>query len=153
VGLVADDEPIADRDAGLRQLVDLGEQRLRIDDHPVADDAADAGVQDARGQQPEHELAPVRIHGVPGVVAALIARHNRKVRRQQVDDLSLAFVAPLRAQDCDVHVWKYSTHFSGVHDTLDGSPSRSRALTVTTRRNENRLSVFPFPVAALSARS
>ena len=29
VRLVADDQPVADRDAGRRQLVDLGEERLR----------------------------------------------------------------------------------------------------------------------------
>ena len=40
VRLVADDQPVADRDAGGRELVDLGEQRLRVDDHAVADDAA-----------------------------------------------------------------------------------------------------------------
>ena len=91
-------EPIADRDAGRRQLVDLGEQRLRIDDHAVADDAGDARVQDPRRQQPQHELASVGVHRVPGVVPALVARDDGKVRRQQVDDLALALVAPLRAQ-------------------------------------------------------
>src|SRR5438876_952421 len=47
--------------------------------------------------------ASVRVHGMPGVVTALIARHDRKVRGQQVDDLAFAFVAPLRAQDGYVH--------------------------------------------------
>jgi hypothetical protein len=45
VRLVADDQTVADRDAGLRQLVDLAEQRLRIDDDAVADDAGDAVVE------------------------------------------------------------------------------------------------------------
>ena len=56
VRLVADEQPVADVDAEPRQLVDLGEQRLRIDDHAVADDAGDAGVQDARRDQAQHEL-------------------------------------------------------------------------------------------------
>ena len=98
VRLVADDEPVADVDAGLCQLVDLGKQRRRIDDDAVADDAGDAGVQDARRQQAEHELAAVGVDRVAGVVPALVARDDRKVRRQQIDDLALAFVAPLRSE-------------------------------------------------------
>ena len=43
VRLVADQHAVADVDAVPRQLVDLGEQRLRIDDDAVADDAGDAG--------------------------------------------------------------------------------------------------------------
>ena len=54
-------------------------------------------------QQPQHELAAVGVHGVAGVVSALVARHDRKIRRQQIDDLALAFVAPLRAEHRDVH--------------------------------------------------
>ena len=52
VRLVADDQPVADVDAGLRELVDLGEQRLGIDDDAVADDAGDrrrAGSRTASG--------------------------------------------------------------------------------------------------------
>jgi hypothetical protein len=37
-----------------------------------------------------------------GVVPALVARDRLKVRRQQVDDLSFAFVTPLRAEHGDV---------------------------------------------------
>ena len=48
-------------------------------------------------------MRAVDVDGVAGVVAALIARDDREVRRQQVDDLALAFVAPLGAQHCDVH--------------------------------------------------
>ena len=93
-------QPVADVDAGLRQLVDLGEERRRIDDDAVADHAGDAGMQNAGRQQTQDELAAVGVDGVTGVVAALIARDDREVRRQQVDDLALAFVAPLRSKYC-----------------------------------------------------
>ena len=43
VRLVADDDAGADVDAGLRELVHLGKERLRIDHHAVADDAGDPG--------------------------------------------------------------------------------------------------------------
>ena len=101
--LVADDQAIADVDPGVRELVDLGEERLRIDDHAVADDAGDALVQDAGRQQAQHELPPAGVDGVTGVVASLVAGDDREIRRQQIDDLALAFVAPLRAEHCDVH--------------------------------------------------
>ena len=59
VRLVADDQAIADVTPAA-QLVDLREQRVRIDDDAVADDAGDTLVQDARRQQTQHELASVR---------------------------------------------------------------------------------------------
>ena len=104
VRLVADHA--ADRRSsmpGRRELVDLGEQRLRIDDDAVADHAGDAVVEDAGRQQPQHELAAVGVHRVPGVVSALVARDDREMRRQQIDDLALAFITPLRAEHRDVH--------------------------------------------------
>ncbi len=73
-------------------------QRLRIDHHAVADDADDAGMQNAGRDQPEDELRPVDVDGVAGVVAALIPRDDVEARRQQIDDLAFAFVAPLRAE-------------------------------------------------------
>ena len=73
-----------------------------IDHHAVADDARDAGMQDAGRNQVQDELLAVHVDGVPGVVAALVARDRREVRRQQVDDLALAFVAPLRAEHGDI---------------------------------------------------
>ena len=104
VRLVADQQPVADVDAELRQLLDLLEQRLGIDHHAVADHALDAVMQDARGNQVQDELLAIHVHGMAGVVSALIPRHQRKVWRHQVDDLALTFVAELRAQDHDVHV-------------------------------------------------
>ena len=74
VRLLADQQPAVDVDAQPRQLVDLLEQRLRIDDDAVADDAGHAGMQDARRNQVQDELLPVDVDGVAGVVAALVAR-------------------------------------------------------------------------------
>ena len=96
--LVADDDAVSDVDAGFRQLVHFGEERLRIDDDAVADDTGDAGMENPRRNQPEDEFPARHVDRVPGVVAALIPRHDRKMRRQQVDDFPFAFVAPLRAK-------------------------------------------------------
>ena len=112
--LVADQQPVADLDAQARQLVDLGEERLRIDDHAVADDAGDALVQDAGRNEVQDELAPADIHRMARVVAALIAGHDGKMRGHQIDDLAFAFVSPLRAEHDDVHRLK-NTHDEGRH--------------------------------------
>ncbi len=111
VRLLADLQPAVDSDAAARQLLDLREQGLRIDDHAVADETGDVRMQNAGRNQMQHELLAVHVHRVSGVVTALIPRDRRKVRRQHVDDLALALVAPLRTQNRDVrfHPAVYST--------------------------------------------
>ena len=49
----------------------------------------------------EDEGARRRPDGVARVVAALIARHHVEALGEQVNDLALALVAPLRADDDD----------------------------------------------------
>ena len=61
-------------------------------------------MQDARRNQVEHELLAAHVDRVTGVVSALIPAHDTEVRREQIDDLAFAFVAPLGAQDHEVHV-------------------------------------------------
>ena len=48
VGVVADEQPAADGDAGRLELADLVHERHRVDDDAVADDAGDVGMEDAR---------------------------------------------------------------------------------------------------------
>src|SRR5262245_62216447 len=96
-----------DLDALRAQSVNLIEQRLRVNHHPVADDAGLARVVDARRNQVQNELViyppAADDDGVAGVVAALVASDNVEMWRQQVNDLALPFVSPLRADDCEVH--------------------------------------------------
>ena len=75
-------------------------------------------MQDAGRNQPQHELRAVDVDGVAGVVAALIARDDVEARRQQIDDLALAFVAPLRAEHCEIH-----------NRATDSTPSNARDST------------------------
>jgi hypothetical protein len=104
VRLVADEQAIADVDSRARELVDLCEERLRVDHDTVADHAGDAFVQNARRQQPQHELPAARVDGVPGVVSSLVSGDDGEVAGEEVDDLALAFIAPLGAEHCNVHV-------------------------------------------------
>ena len=69
--------------------------------HAVADEAAHVLVQDAGGNQREDGLAPVDDERVARVVAALEASDGGGALGQQIDDLALALIAPLRADDDD----------------------------------------------------
>ena len=40
---------------------------------------------------------------VAGVMTTLIAGDDIEVRREQIDDLALAFIPPLGADDCEIH--------------------------------------------------
>src|SRR5258707_14959400 len=105
-----DDEP---RDyathAGRLELVYLREQRFGRQHHAVADVAIDVAAQDARGDQVQHGLLAGDDQRVAGVVPALEAHHALRAVGQPVDDLALALVAPLRADDDDVA--RHGLHF------------------------------------------
>ena len=92
-------EVVADRDAGRAQRVDLGEKRARVDDEAVADHVHDARAADARRDETQREVLVAELHGVAGVVAALVAGDEVERRGDEIDDLALAFVAPLAADD------------------------------------------------------
>ncbi len=91
----ADLEARAHFDAVGLELGDFLDQRLGRQHHAVADQAQRVVAQDARGDQVQHGLLALDHQRVTGVVAALEARHRADPRGQQIDDLALAFVAPL----------------------------------------------------------
>ena len=127
---LARDLQVGRGDTPALEIVDLLAKHGGIDDHPVADDGHDLGVEYAGGDQVEGELAALVLHGVTGVVAALIADHHVGLLAQQVGDLAFAFIAPLGAH-----------HHENRHDA-----SRS-TLTLETRRPSRRRSAR-LPVAA-----
>jgi len=85
-------------DAVALELGDLLLQGRRVQHHAVADQAQRVGAQDAGRDQVQHGLLAADDQGVAGVVAALEAHDRADFLGQQVDDLALALVAPLRAQ-------------------------------------------------------
>src|SRR5262249_4989340 len=99
-----DDEAAIDVDTVARQLVDLREQRMRIDHNAVANDADDARIQDAGGNQPKDELRSRYENRVAGIVAALVARDEVEPRGNQIDDLFLTYVTPLAAEHSEIHI-------------------------------------------------
>ena len=76
-------------------------QHARVDHDAVADHAALAGVEDPGRDQVELPRLAVADDRVAGVVAALEAHDGVGVLGEQVDDLALALVAPLGADDHD----------------------------------------------------
>ncbi len=81
------------------RVSDLLEQGLGRQDHPVADQATDARPQDPGGHQVQDSLDPVDDQGVTRVVAPLKSHHGGDPVSEQIDDLALALVTPLGAND------------------------------------------------------
>ena len=83
------------------ELLDFLAQRRRAQHDAVADQAQRVVAQDARRDQVQHGLLAGDHQRVAGVVAALEAHDRADVLGQEIDDLALAFVAPLGAEDDD----------------------------------------------------
>jgi hypothetical protein len=81
------------------ELGDLFHQRRGREHHTVSDQAQRVVAQDAGRNEMQHGLLALDHQRVAGVVAALKAGHRADALGQQVDDLALAFVAPLGTQD------------------------------------------------------
>ncbi len=101
---VADEQLAVHFHARAAQRVHFLEEGEWINDDAVADHGRAVLAQDAARHQLQDELLARDGDRVPGVVAARIARHHREAVRQNVDDLALAFVAPLGA-DHDCCLW------------------------------------------------
>ena len=82
--------------------VDLVEQRPGIDDHAVAQERPLPRPHHPRRKQAQPERHAVDDQGMAGIVPALKAHDEIGPLAQPVDDLPLAFVAPLGAHDDDV---------------------------------------------------
>jgi len=85
--------------AGGFQLSDFLLQRGRRDHHAVADQAQRVIAQDAGRNQVQHGLLTVDDQGMTGIVAALVTHNRSRLIGQQIDDLALAFIAPLGAEN------------------------------------------------------
>ena len=91
-----------DADAELLDLGDLLGQRPRVDHHAIADHRQLALAHHARGEQRELVGGAVDHERVAGIMTALEAHHDIGALGQPIDDLALAFVAPLGADDHDI---------------------------------------------------
>ena len=85
--------------------VDLVEQHRRLDHDTVADDRHHVVVEHPRRQELEGEGLTVHDDRVAGVVAALVADDHGHLLGQQIGQLPLALVSPLRADDDGCRHW------------------------------------------------
>ena len=92
------DAQAADVDAPGDQPVELLDQHLGIDHAAVPEQAERVGVEDAARDEPELVRLVADHERVAGVVSALVAGDHVGALGEEVDDLALALVAPLRAQ-------------------------------------------------------
>src|SRR5687767_65303 len=83
-------------------MIHFFDQRPRVDNHTVADDAQGPPIEDAGRDEVENKGAPVVDDGMSGVRPALIADHRIGVTRQHIDNFALAFIAPLGAYDNEI---------------------------------------------------
>ena len=68
----------------------------RVDHDAVADDRRDVVVEDAAGHQLQRERLTTYDNRVPGVVPALVADDDLHLLGDEVSELALALIAPLR---------------------------------------------------------
>ncbi len=86
-------------DAPPLQHLLLLEKHERVDDHAVADDRHDVVVEHPARDELDRELLTVDDDGVSRVVAALIADDHRHFLGEEVGELALPLVSPLRSDD------------------------------------------------------
>jgi hypothetical protein len=83
------------------QLVDLGKERLGVKHDPVPDGASNAGMKDSAGDLVKNEGVVADVNGMARIRAALVPHDPVGPLGQHVNELALAFVAPLGAHDND----------------------------------------------------
>ena len=98
----ADAQALAHRHTLLFQLGDFPQQRIGRDHYAIADQALHVVTQDAGRDQVQHGLLTVDDQGMTGIVAALVTHDRSRLIGQQIDDLALALITPLGAQDHDI---------------------------------------------------
>ena len=81
------------------QAVDLTQHRLGIDDHARPDDVHAVRIQDAGRDQLQFIFFAVHNDRMARVVAALAAHDQIGFARENINELALAFVAPLGAEN------------------------------------------------------
>src|SRR5438128_11815697 len=99
MGAIADEQAVIHLHAVVTQSGNFFEKCNGIENYTVSDYAAASCAQHATRDQLQDKLFAVDDDRVPRVMAAGVASHDGKILRQDIDDLALAFVTPLGADD------------------------------------------------------
>ena len=93
---MADEKTPRDRKTLALQILDLGEHRLRVNNHSIAHHASFVFVHNPRGDHVEDKFGISHDYRVTGIRPPLITHHHIGFERVIVDNLRLAHVAPQR---------------------------------------------------------
>src|SRR5678815_6159562 len=85
----------------LDRLVDLGEGSVGIENHAVADRAPDAWMQYTAWNLMQDERLVGDVNCMTRICSALIAHNPSCALGENINELPLAFISPLRADDHD----------------------------------------------------
>src|SRR5262249_24703133 len=91
----------ANAHATLFEIIELGHEALWIDHHALTKHARDIGAQHAAWHETYDDLLITNDELVTGVWTSSITHDHVRTLGEDVDDLSFALVAPLRAHDHD----------------------------------------------------
>ena len=97
------DDEVRGGNALIGDALQLIDQLHNIQRHTVADDVGDVGIENAGRQNVQREAAIVVDDGVTRVCTALETDDNVGMFRHHVSDFTLAFVAPVGANDRFYH--------------------------------------------------
>ena len=121
VGRGAPDEAVVK--AGIAEFLDFAEEGCGIKHDAVADDALAAGAENSAGDELEDEFFAVDDDRVSSVMAAGVAGDDVEFFAEDVDDLALAFIAPLGADDDHDRHHSSGSDDSAVDSARGGPPA------------------------------
>ena len=99
VGFLRDVEALAQGMAGLLKALGLIHKQVGGEHDTIADNVHLAPLENAGGNGAEHVFLTIKLQGVSRVRAALEARHGVVAWCEDINYLSLAFIAPLETQE------------------------------------------------------
>jgi hypothetical protein len=97
VSLLADKEVLGSVDTLLNEGLDFLTEDTGLNEHTVADKVDFVLVEDTAGNDMQYMLRAVELKGMTRVGATLETSHYIIVRGEHVNNLTLAFVAPLES--------------------------------------------------------
>ena len=135
---IGDQQATVGLDPRRLEAVDLFQQRRRRDHHAVTEHTLLFRVKDPGWDQVEREVPIGELHRMAGVMPALEANDGVETGTNQVDDLALTFVAPLKTDDDGVRHLPALRHNEARKGTTRSSPARSaRNLPDATTRTSS----------------
>src|SRR5512147_2042517 len=83
------------------KILDLFDQHRGINHHAVANHIHCAGIENTRRHDMQLERAALVDDRMAGIIPTAIADHQPRTLGQQIDNMTLALVAPLGTNYCD----------------------------------------------------